>query len=130
MAFSLLQKKGFIGLHLFLNFVITVVAFIFAVAFVGFLFGSSAGRLFATVLTLPVLLLSFANILRSVKRKLLVYVRKAAEFGGRDVMLAAFEKIDSLGIWEVEKAKRRRRLIARLWPIPSITERIEFLRNL
>ncbi len=38
--------------------------------------------------------------------------------------LELFKKIDGLNLPEVENAKRRKGWIARLWPVPNITERI------
>jgi hypothetical protein len=48
---------------------------------------------------------------------------------GRENLLRLFEKIDSLKLPEVENSKRRTGWIARLWPVPNITERTENLNS-
>jgi hypothetical protein len=53
----------------------------------------------------------------------------AANSLGRESLLRLFEKIDSLKLPEVENSKRRTGWIARLWPVPNITERTENLNS-
>jgi Zn-dependent protease with chaperone function len=55
--------------------------------------------------------------------------RVAAKSAGREAILKLFEKIDQLGLPTVENAKRRHGWVARLWPVPNITERIQNLRD-
>jgi len=103
---------------------------LFVTSFVGFEFGVNVGRLFGLVSTIPVFFLGLITALRRVKKRVLRFVGEAARLGGREAMLSALEKIDSIGIWEVERTKKKRGLIASLWPYPSILERIEYLRSL
>jgi len=51
----------------------------------------------------------------------------AANSLGRENLLRLFAKIDSLKLPDVENAKRRTGWIARLWPMPNMTERIKNL---
>ena len=53
----------------------------------------------------------------------------AADSLGRENLLRLFEKIEGLKLPEVENAKRRTGWIARLWPMPNITERIKNLSS-
>src|SRR2546427_3046696 len=47
---------------------------------------------------------------------------------GRTPLLSLFQKIESLGLPEIEKAKTREGWLARLWPMPTITDRIKNLQ--
>jgi hypothetical protein len=128
LAYSLLQKKNSrLMVYSLFIFITPIIALALATAYVGFMFGTDVGRLFGSVLTIPALLLGMIMAFHYDKKRLLRYVGEAADLGGKSVMLAALEKISSLGIWEVEKAKKRQGLIGRLWPIPSIDERIKYL---
>jgi len=53
----------------------------------------------------------------------------AADSLGRENLLRLFEKIEGLKLPEVENTKRRTGWIARLWPMPNITERIKNLSS-
>lgn len=105
-------------------FTVTEVAFIFAYALISLAFGAIP---YLSLGIIPVFLLGVVFSLRYVKRSLFRNLREAAAVGGRQALLDVLVKIDSLGIVEVEQ---RKGLIGRLWPIPSITDRIEYLRKL
>jgi len=132
LAYSFLGMKSASWLlrYFLLIFFLPIVAFAFATGFVGFVFGASIANIFGSVSLIVVILLSFITFLRRIKKRLLRLVGEAAKLGGRDAMLSALEKIDSIGIWEVESGKKRHGLIASLWPYPSILERMEYLRTL
>jgi len=46
---------------------------------------------------------------------------------GQRPLLDLFKKIDSFQLPRVENAKKRHGWVARLWPMPNITERIQNL---
>ena len=71
----------------------------------------------------------FIRILPWAKKMNLKQDTWAANSLGRENLLRLFEKIDSLKLPEVENTKRRTGWIARLWPMPNITERIKNLSS-
>jgi len=129
-SFLVLRSQSWQWRYFFLFFFFPILGVLFVTSFVGFEFGVNVGRLFGLVSTIPVFFLGLITALRRVKKRVLRFVGEAARLGGREAMLSALEKIDSIGIWEVERTKKKRGLIASLWPYPSILERIEYLRSL
>ncbi len=96
---------------------------------VGDVFGNPAGQLF-DVSAGPLIGLWF--ILRFfpiAKETILRQDKWAAQKIGQDSLLTLLRKIDSLALPEIETAKKRAGWVARLWPVPSITERINNLQS-
>ncbi len=52
----------------------------------------------------------------------------AAQSMGSMILLSLFKRIDMLQLEENEDAKKREGWVARLWPEPNITERIDNLK--
>jgi Zn-dependent protease with chaperone function len=85
--------------------------------------------LFGNAITGTLFLAWFIRIFPWAKKMSLRQDTWAANSLGRENLLRLFEKIDSLKLPELENAKRRTGWIARLWPMPNITERIENLNS-
>lgn len=128
LAYSMIQLRSRRSSTLvpFFIYTITLVAFIFTYAIVSLLLGPVPILALGII---PVFVLSSALSLRHAKKTFLRFLREAANVEGRETMLSVLEKIDSLNLPEVERGKGRGPL-SRLWPIPSITDRIEYLRSL
>jgi hypothetical protein len=128
LAFSLIQIRSRPSYTLvpFFMFVIPLVVSLFAFAYASLAFGRVPTLALGLV---PIFILSLFFSLRYTKRSFLRHINEATDVGGREAMLAALRRIDSLGIWEIEREKKRHGMVKRLWPVPDITERMEYLRT-
>jgi hypothetical protein len=91
--------------------------------------GTFAFSLFASIVGPAVLLLVAYRSAAAMKKLLLRLDTVSTESLGSMSLLSLFKKIDSLGIVANEAAKRRTGWTARLWPEPTIEERISNLAN-
>ncbi len=89
--------------------------------YASFLFNETFGPLFALVVLI--------RLGPKVRRIYLRLDTVIAESLDKDRLLACFEKIDGLHLPEIESTKKREGWVARLWPMPTITQRIENLKN-
>ncbi len=77
----------------------------------------------------PAALLLFLYQLGPAMRKLFLRLDSvAAQSMGSMILLSLFKRIDMLQLEENEDAKKREGWVARLWPEPNITERIDNLK--
>lgn len=129
LAFDLIRYRSRTQDNLvpFFLVVVPVAAFSLAFGFVGLVLAIPS---VLALLIIPILALSIVLSLRQAKRMLFKHLNEAASIAGRAPMVASLERIDSFGISEVEKGKRRKGLLGTLWPAPSIMQRIEYLRSL
>ncbi len=104
-----------------------VFAFLLVGAEVSSVYGRQAAGLYAQAIATPFLLLWLIRIFPWAKKMSLKHDAWVANSLGRERLLRLFEKIDGLKLPDVEIGKRRKGWIARLWPMPNITERIENL---
>lgn len=93
-------------------------------------YGIEGGRLWGQAVGAPLMILGLALITRLGKRTYLGYYEKSAQLFGTDAVLHVLNKIDSLGLPDVEKAKKRSRILKWLWPFPNMTEVIGYLSTL
>jgi hypothetical protein len=91
--------------------------------------GQYASQLFLSIFGPAVLMLAVYCLGPAFKELLLRIDTVAAESLGKGILLSLFTKIDGLQLRENENAKRRTGWIARLWPEPNITERINNLQS-
>jgi hypothetical protein len=91
--------------------------------------GTFAFSLFASIVGPAVLLLVAYSSAAAMKKLLLRLDTVSTESLGSMSLLSLFKKIDSLGIVANEDAKRRTGWTARLWPEPTVAERISNLVN-
>jgi hypothetical protein len=92
-------------------------------------YGLQGGRFYGQFIAGPVALVLLILILPLGKKLALRWDRWVAEEIGRSTLLDLFKKIDSFKLPRVENAKKRHGWVARLWPMPNITERIENLTS-
>jgi hypothetical protein len=91
--------------------------------------GQYASQLFLSIFGPAVLMLAVYCLGPAFKELLLRIDTVAAESLEKGILLSLFKKIDRLQLRENENAKRRTGWIARLWPEPNITERINNLQS-
>ncbi len=90
--------------------------------------GEYASILFGSIFG-PAALLLFLYQLGPAMRKLFLRLDSvAAQSMGSMILLSLFKRIDMLQLEENEDAKKREGWVARLWPEPNITERIDNLK--
>ena len=89
--------------------------------------GLPGGRFYGQFIAGPASLILLVLILPLGKRFALRMDRWVAEVVGQRPLLDLFKKIDSFQLPRVENAKKRHGWVARLWPMPNITERIQNL---
>ena len=90
-------------------------------------YGIHASQVYAQLVATPIVILDMIYLFSRAKILALKHDMWVASSIGRESLLGVFKKIDSLQLPEIENAKGRRGWMARLWPMPNITERI---RNL
>lgn len=91
------------------------------------LYGIQASRLYGQFVVAPLALLGLLYVFSRTKGVALKQDRWVATSIGREALEEVFKKIDGLQLPEIENAKRRRGLVAKFWPMPNITERIQNL---
>ena len=89
----------------------------------GLLVGALSGRIIGA----PLAAFTLVEVFHQGKIMFLKQDRLIAK--GMDTMslLGVFQKIDQLNISDVENGKRRKGWIARIWPMPNMTERLDNL---
>jgi hypothetical protein len=92
-------------------------------------YGLLGGRFYGQFIAGPAALVLLIFILPLGKKLALRWDRWVAEEIGRSALLDLFKKIDSFQLPRVENAKKRHGWVARLWPMPNITERIKNLTD-
>ncbi len=92
-------------------------------------YGLQISRLYGQFVASPILLIVLILLFANVKRAALRWDKWVAGLMDQRALLEVFEKIDSFQLPRVENAKRRHGWIARLWPMPNITERIRNLTD-
>ena len=107
-----------------------VVLFMASTIVLSFAFGRFASALFSGTVGPLVLGFFIIRLGQATRRVFLRADTIAAESLGRQKLLDCFETIDRLQLPEVENGKRRVGWAARLWPTPSITQRVENLRKM
>jgi len=93
------------------------------------IFGTTGGALYARFVGGPGSLIALILIFPTVRRLQLRRDRLVARLIGQEALLGVFKKIDQLHLPDIENATNRRGWIARLWPMPNITERIKYLEK-
>ncbi len=93
------------------------------------MYGIQGGALYAQFVAGPGSLIVLILIFPTARRLQLRQDKIVARSIGLEALLNVFMKIDGLQLPEIENAKRRHGLIAYLWPMPNIAERIEKLRG-
>jgi hypothetical protein len=89
--------------------------------------GLPGGRFYGQLIAGPAALILLVLTFPLGKRLAMRMDRWVAEQVGQRALLDLFKKIDSFRLPRIENAKRRRGWVARLWPMPNITERIQNL---
>jgi hypothetical protein len=92
-------------------------------------YGLQGGRFYGQFIAGPGALVLLIIVLPLGKRFILSWDRWVAEVMGQRTLLDLFNKIDSLQLPRIENAKKRHGWVARLWPMPNITERIQNLTD-
>jgi hypothetical protein len=92
-------------------------------------YGLQGGRFYGQFIAGPAALVLLIFILPLGKKLALRWDRWVAEEIGRSALLDLFKKIDSFQLPRVENAKKRHGWVARLWPMPNMTERIKNLTD-
>jgi hypothetical protein len=92
-------------------------------------YGLPGGRFYGQFIAGPATLVLLIITLPLGKQLALSWDRWVAETVERSALLDLFKKIDSFQLPRVENAKRRHGWVARLWPMPNITERIKNLTD-
>ncbi len=104
-----------------------VIGFLLVGTVIGSVYGRQAAGLYAQTIATPFVVLWLIRVFPWFKKMSLKHDAWVANSLGRERLLRIFEKIDGLKSPDVEIGKRRKGRIARLWPMPNITERIENL---
>jgi hypothetical protein len=126
--FEALKPRLSLAMTYYVELIVPVPVLLLVLA--GFkLYSNGVLLLFGNAITGILFLLWFIRIFPWAKRMNLKQDTWAANSLGRENLLRLFEKIDSLKLPEVENSKRRTGWIARLWPVPNITERTENLNS-
>jgi hypothetical protein len=120
-------------LRLLLRFVGPFIVTLFLLILVGLLvsleYGLQISRLYGQFVASPIILIGLILLFGTAKRVALRWDKWVAGLMNQRALLEVFEKIDSFQLPRVENAKRRHGWLARLWPMPNITERIRNLTD-
>jgi hypothetical protein len=103
--------------------------FVFGVALVEItaLYGPFGAALFSGIVRGPVSVFVLLEVFHQGKMMFLKQDRCMAKTVGTKSLLDIFQKIDLLGLPDVENGKKRKGWIAWIWPMPNMTERIDNL---
>jgi len=120
-------------LRLLLRFVGPFIVTLFVLILVGLVvsleYGLQISRLYGQFVASPILLIGLILLFANAKRVALRWDKWVAGLMDQISLLDVFKKIDLLQLPKVENAKRRHGWLARLWPMPNITERIRNLTD-
>jgi hypothetical protein len=101
----------------------------FALGLASFIYGPRGALLLGQIVGPPVLFWDVPHFASAARKIFLEEDSRIAETVGVRKLLELFRKIDQLQLPDVENGKKRTGWIARLWPMPNITQRITNLEQ-